>query len=157
MAAAGHPRNFARGSARSPPAHPKLLRASVFPPRSRQPSVPNAPARNIAKRSNTIPASSRCRAEACGASAFAIWSESSDLSLLIDGDHRLRIHASTGDEVFAEPCFGERPPVGRVLEDFLDVVAIPSINELAGRCCVIEDCRRPVALGDEPDVAPRAG
>src|SRR5258708_4617422 len=127
MAAAGQPRNFASGSARSPPAQPKLLRASIFPPRSLQPSVPSAPARKIAKRSSTIPAISRCSAEACGPSALAIWSESSDLSLLIDGDHRLRIHASTGDEVLAEACFGERPPVGRVLEDFFEVVAIPSI------------------------------
>src|SRR4029079_19563235 len=136
--------------------HPKLVRASVEPPSILQPSVPSAPARKIANSRRTIPAISRFSAELRRDSALAVGSESSDLSLLVDGDNRVRIHCSTGDEVFAEACFGERLPVGRVPEDFFDVVAIPAIYELARARRVVEYHRRSAALRYRPGVPPGA-
>lgn len=95
-----------------------------------------------------MPTSSRFSAEARAASAFAVGSKLGDLSVLIEGDHRVRIHLSTGDEVLAEACVGERLTVDRLPEDFLDIVAIPAIDELTRAGRVVQNDRRPAALGD---------
>src|SRR5688572_12295370 len=92
----------------------------------------------------TIPHSSRLSAELrVGGLSLAARTEPGDLSVLEDGDNRVRIHCSTGDEVSREPCFSERLSVGRVFEDLRDVVAILPVYELACARGVVAYDRHP--------------
>lgn len=121
-AAAGQPSVVARGSARTSPANPKFARTLADEPRILKPSTARAPARNNANNSSAIPAISLRRAVARGSSLEAP-SEPDDLSVLADGDNRVRIQLAAREVIPGEAGAGERLPVDRAL-DLRDVVGI---------------------------------
>src|SRR4051812_33415190 len=128
-AAAGHPKNETSGPARMEPTNPNEDLKSA-PRMAAIPSATRAPPRNRAKRRRAMPQTSRLRAARLGSTLSGpVWSESSDLPFLEDRDNRERIHGRGDGEVGFESRCCERLPVGRVLEDFLDVVAISPVDQ----------------------------
>src|SRR3954465_2006300 len=154
IAAAGQPSSSAIGWASSAPAQPKFPLTFPLPRSCVYASAASAPARKIPKRRRTIPRISRASAD-CEGLAFAFRSELCDLPVLVDRDHRIGVHFRGGGEVVTKSCFFERLSVGRFFEDFRDVVAIFFFDQHRGRRCVVY-LHRVGALGNRPDVAPRA-
>src|SRR5688572_16582831 len=124
--AAGHPKKAVTGRANNSPIQPKLF--APTPPSSWAiPSAASEPPRKTANRSSTIPRISRLSADSC--LSLSLWPDFGDLPVLIDRDHRIGVHRRGGGEVVTKSCRFERLPVGRVLEDFRNVVAIFLVNE----------------------------
>src|SRR5256714_8792392 len=155
MAAAGHPRSSAIGCARSAPIQPKFPLTLPLKWSWVYPSAASAPARKIPKRRKTIPRISRASAALEGLSC-PFRPELRDLSLLVDRDHRIGVHFRCRGEAVTKSCFLERLSVGRFFEEFRAVLAIFFFYQnRRGRCVVY--LHRISALGNRPDVPPRAG
>src|SRR4051812_2530474 len=154
IAAAGQPSSRAIGWASRAPAQPKLPLTLPLPWSWVYASAASAPARKIPNRRSTIPRISRASAD-CEGLSCSFRPELRDLSVLVDRDHRIGVHFRGGDEVVTKSCFFERLSVGRFFEDFRDVVAIFFFNQHRGGRCVVY-LHRIGALGNRPDVAPRA-